>query len=422
VSRGSWLLWIHTACLIVALRGLGTRIGNEDWGGFVVAYLLCQILFLAGYAAIRHGSLPGPGRWSLVLAPLILRVAVLDTPSGLTSDLERYRADASRLVHCQNPYATLPEPRPNLEHRDVPTIYPPIAQLSFAIAWLAGGTDLAFRILYGGLDFLGYLTLLLIFTRSRDPTRALIWGLNPLCVLESSGVGHLDAAALLPLVLTFLVIASRPGIAGVLLALSVGTKLGPLILLPVLAPALGRAGLSTCFVTLGLLSIPMILGDFHHGLYVYLGQWEFNGLIHGLLTRAGVGANIARSICYGALALVIASTRASNRAREVASARIIFAWILLSPTLHNWYLAWAVPFLAWSPSPSILLATLIGGLSYGVLIERSTIGTWEEGRWWWIESTGIFFAVFLEVIWRRVQMWLATQAPTGLSSGSEHDV
>jgi hypothetical protein len=53
-------------------------------------------------------------------------------------------------------------------------------------------------------------------------------------------------------------------------------------------------------------------------------------------------------------------------------------FLLLTPTLHPWYLLWIIPFLVFIPNWSWLSFTFLIQLSYYVLKEYSISGIWEE--------------------------------------------
>jgi hypothetical protein len=61
----------------------------------------------------------------------------------------------------------------------------------------------------------------------------------------------------------------------------------------------------------------------------------------------------------------------------------IGAFLVLSPTLHPWYLAWIVPFVAVTGSAAWLLLVALAPLLYWPLAGWHASGVWVEPGWLW---------------------------------------
>jgi hypothetical protein len=122
----------------------------------------------------------------------------------------------------------------------VTTIYPPVAEAWFTLvalvtpwSWGTHGLQIGCALLAVGLT---YLLGRWFATNGRDPRRALLWGWCPTTVIESSIGAHADLPAAVLLAMSVIVLTGsargRRLIGGILLGLSIGTKLTPVLLLP----------------------------------------------------------------------------------------------------------------------------------------------------------------------------------------------
>ncbi|HNH49157.1 MAG TPA: hypothetical protein PKY30_19080, partial [Myxococcota bacterium] len=131
---------------------------------------------------------------TLVAATVLVRLPLLWAPPSLSDDLYRYlwegqvwRAGLNPFVHAPNApeLAFLRDALwEKVNHREISSIYPPLAQLSFLALSPFGvfGWKLGM-----GLADVG--TAWLLFRRR--PEAGSLWALLPLPVLEAAGSGHL---------------------------------------------------------------------------------------------------------------------------------------------------------------------------------------------------------------------------------------
>ncbi|HUG54863.1 MAG TPA: hypothetical protein VMR21_14735, partial [Vicinamibacteria bacterium] len=91
--------------------------------------------------------------------------------------------------------------RDHVNHPDVPTIYPPLAQLTFRLAHaLAPGSVLVFKALVTLADLAAGLLIALALRASGRPAgEAVLYLWNPLVVKVFAGSGHVDAVLVLAL-------------------------------------------------------------------------------------------------------------------------------------------------------------------------------------------------------------------------------
>ena len=384
-------------------------------------------------AARRLESIAHPGA-GLLLGACLLRLLLLPLPPTLSDDALRYLWDGKVARAGWNPYA-LPPAAPELiplrdatwrrlPHRDVPTVYPPLAVTGFSIATLLPFPLLGWKILATAAD-LGACALLLRLARRRGlpPGRAAWYAWNPLVTLEVAGMGHVDALGVAAVVGAVLyLLPPLPGDGGAMgeggrggevgwgaalfAAAGVLAKLAPLALLPLWARHSPRPllflGASLGLVAVAFLPVLAATGGIPPGLVRYGVSWEFNGPLYEPLWRlldAAGAAPLLRSalgwvetltgIHYGLDGLypylypqllakailgagMLAAVAASLRATDVTAGvdlisrtgTLLGRLLLLSATVYPWYLLWVLPWAALERRTSWLVLAALIPLSY----------------------------------------------------------
>lgn len=347
---------------------------------------------------------------------LAMRGILLPSTPILEDDYYRYLLDGVISARGANPYAYSPQKLldaqrirtsipddlhelarasgPVLSRINHPTIrtgYPPIAQAAFALAaWLHPWSLVTWRVVLLGLDVV-VLTLLLGLLRMLAlPTMwSILYWWNPLVIKEIFNSGHMDVVALV-FVLAAVLLAVRQmhmGAAGVL-ALAVGAKVWPAVLLPVLLrPVLDRPGkwlpavlVFACLA--GALLAPVVFrADSSDGAYTnYAARWQNNAAaFQGFVWVARIGHEVlgyppclvqrsARVLVVLVYCLWLAwIVRKPVQTPQDLLGRCLLAvaaLFLLSPTAFPWYYTWLVPFLAVRPHSSLLLLTPLLPLYY----------------------------------------------------------
>jgi alpha-1,6-mannosyltransferase len=348
----------------------------------------------------------------IIVVGLALRLMLLWSTPALEDDFYRYLWDGGVAAHGHNPYRFSPNEagetglataaikalatdadvvHARINHPNLKTIYPPVTQAAFALAYtLEPWSLLAWRLVCVAGELA---TLMLVLALLRDVQRSPLWiavyWWNPVVIKELINSAHMEAI-LMPLVLAALLLAGRhrPLWATGALALAAGAKLWPVIL----APLLWRQLLSSprqLAVAVGLMlgacalwALPAViagLGD-ESGFVAYATHWKTNSalmptlerLLHLLLQPMGVGeignSRMARLMVALALTVAVACiVRQPLRGADDLMARalwIIAALLLLSPSQFPWYLVWLQPLLCLRPVRGWLLATVLLPLYY----------------------------------------------------------
>ena len=431
IAENRWLLGggvtIEAALLYLVSRGDLAAQVPLFWGGIFAAFLG---YLLAALPTLRRSA----GSLHLILAfGLLFRLTMWWSPPTLSDDIYRYVWDGRVQQAGINPYRYAPaapalvplrdDLYTNINHKDIPTIYPPLAQLFFRLVGALGPgpgmMKLSLILVECGLVLL---LVQLLGQRRQDPCRVLLYAWNPLPLVEIAGSGHIDVLGVCLLFLALYGLgASRPTLAVWALAGAFLSKLLPALALPVfwrhLAGATPPSLWARWLLPRGrgpLLWFPLVAGagflffgdagfQLVAGLQTYLLKWRFNdalfSLVYGVIKAPDQAWDQAallqtKLICAGILllALVWATSRYSADPYRALFV-IIGTYLLVSPTLHPWYLLWILPFLPLFPQPAWVLLSGLIFLAYEVLIGYSKQGVWVEGEWVKWAQYGPFYAL-----------------------------
>jgi hypothetical protein len=369
--------------------GLTAREG-EPLGAYPVLYLTLFALYgVAAVAVIRKRN--GFSHLGLIVGFAVLfRAALLFAPLILSSDLYRYLWDGRVQAAGINPYlyppaaselASLRDERvfPHINRPEVPTIYPPGAQILFAAVVSLLSDDVAAMKGLMILFDLGtmFLIIRLLKRTGNDQDRVLLYAWSPLVIFELAGNGHLEALMLPFALIALLARMDGKSVApGIALGIATLIKLYPAILLPALYRR--RDGLFPLAfgATILLAYLPYLIGAGGKVLGFlpeYFGPGEdFNVGLRDLLTYALAPLTFsARPIAMLLLSTLLATVavylgrQAEPHDYPWRGYLMVSAYLLLLPTsFHPWYLIWILPFLCVYPSMGWLYLSGAIALSY----------------------------------------------------------
>lgn len=361
--------------------------------------------------------------WWIFIAGAAMRVLFAASQPILEDDFYRYLWDGALTAHSYNPYTIRPADAlssgegvsegvlelaresgiilARVNHPELGTIYPPVAQAVFALAhWIAPWHKAGLLVLYYASDCAAFALLLALLRQvNRAPALVLVYWWNPLCAKELYNSLHMDIL-IVPWLLAALLLLfrGRPALASGALAIATAVKLWPVLLLgPFLTPLRKTprtlvACAALFAIPCALLLAPMLatrsLGT-SAGLTAYGTRWEMNdalfmvfpwlieqgtslagydptrGELHrgGKLMAAGVLLIIVAMICRR---IAARAPSEYERKRHLASAMLwsVATLFLLSPTQFPWYFTWLAPLLALVPSRGLLLFTFTLPLYY----------------------------------------------------------
>jgi alpha-1,6-mannosyltransferase len=351
----------------------------------------------------------------IVLVGLAMRMAYVPSTPILENDFYRYLWDGAVTAHGINPYRIPPldaldeaDHVPSklhelgresgvvlkrVNHAEVATIYPPVAQAVFAAAHLAAPWSLVgWRIVLLAFEML---SLVLIWRTLRTfgwpPGLAAVYWWNPLVAKEVLNSGHMDALLVPPLLLLFHALARNRAVGSMfLVGLASAIKVWPVLLAPLVVRNLraqryriaGAVLIGTG--TILALYVPVIAAaevGWDSGFLRYAEEWENNDALFMLVHAAaasslrGLGnaspetAGWVARLAAAGLVTAVALGCAVRRAGDSGTLAGCFLWIatalfMLSPTQFPWYYLWLMPFLVFVPRPSLLLLTALLPLYY----------------------------------------------------------
>lgn len=363
-----------------------------DWstrfGSFLIFYL---VAWIACWGASRSRC-----DLRVILAgALLFRAALVPVPPSLSDDIFRYVWEGRVQTQGFDPYA-LPPSAPELEHlRDsdwesinnpgASAIYPPLAQLVFRVVALLGGVT-AFKASFCVLDLVLVTLLGRELKRRRAPMQRLaFYAWNPLVIVEVAGSGHLEPLALLPLVGALLWAARRPVLAWSALAASVAAKYAGGLVAPLLLcerrpslKALAVAAGCLVLVTLPFAASGTRLFD---SLGLYAAKWRYNDGLFAVLAALTGSLWGAKALAAALLLAVLGASVRRREAAEVGALRVLAALVLLSPTVHPWYLLWVVVLLPLVPHRALFVWSGSIVFAYLFLYPVASLGPFDKGSW-----------------------------------------
>lgn len=387
--------------------------GHLAFGGALV----CHLLATAGFLWVARGVLRGsyaPSFTEAVLIAVVLRAVCLPHPLSLSDDVYRYLHEGELVLAGENPYLVSPAQTPeglrgrhfdDINNPDVPAAYPPAMQYALALGALISPSPIGMKLLFGLCDLLVFVALWRWLARDGGvASRALLHGWCPLMAVEFAGQGHGDSLAVLFMVLALSAAASgRAWAAPTWLAVATAAKFLPALLLPFVLRATAR-------VTSGAVVFAAVLAGLYawfladstelfRGVAEYTARWRSNDSLFAVFHAAAEGfvglgwtASVDSALLQEPqrlakvpLALLGVAVLAWCWRRRVAPQRAAYLFFVFfvaaTPTLHPWYVAFLVPFLALYPNWGFLCFTGSVFLAYHVLPGWLAAGRWEEVPW-----------------------------------------
>ncbi len=345
---------------------------------FLQMWIVCFLPYF-GACILVFLTPPAVGRWRIVelgiilFGALLLRALLLPQLPWLSRDSWRYVWDARVTLHGYSPYEYAPgnpilKPLQdaliygNSRFRNVPTVYPPVAQAIYILGYLLVPSNLiVLKAIFVSFDMLACIGLaLLLLRRGLDPRLVILYAWCPLPIVEFAIEGHLDALTGGFIILTLLCAPKRDSgvgwriLLGVLVACATLTKIYPLLLLIVVTRRRDWEILVACFTTIILAYIPYIIlghgqvfGFFstyaseqsqNAGVVPLLVHWCTHNLLH-LNDRITVLVEYAVDVMFvGPIALWIFLLRERERITMEAATLILIGTVYaVSTHIFPWY-------------------------------------------------------------------------------------
>jgi hypothetical protein len=346
-----------------------------------IVYLLAIREFFATPTFARRVVVVG-----LVLAA-VWHIEFLRAPAGADDDIHRYVWDGRLQRLGYNPYIVVPsdpaakglhtpETR-SLNNPDLPSPYPPGAQLFFRAVTAIQESTFALKIAFVVCEFAIVFVLLDVLRYNQQGAHlVLAYAWSPLLAIEVAGNGHIDIVGALLLLASAAALGRRwRTTAAVAFGLAVAVKLLPIVLLPLYWKRVRIRDAALAAALVGLLYVPFL----NHGripigsLGTYVQSWRFNGPVFAMLDHVAPPQLLA-----GLAALVGLVTATWLRSAAAEWSPDIIAWpmaasLLFAPAVFPWYLLWLLPFLR-SPSTLPILVWTVSIFPTYVMWHLRTLG------------------------------------------------
>lgn len=405
----------------------------------IPAFLPLYFLAFAVYAwAVRQiladaGTFTTPAAiFAVVGFAVLFRATLFFSAPSLSDDIYRYVWDGMLVNHGVNPYQYAPgapELSPlrdalyeRINHKDIGTPYGPVLMGVFAAVESVAHSVYAMKVPFLVFDILVILLLLrLLDLAGRPRAQVLIYAWNPLAVVEVAGSGHNDTAAVFLLLGAIYLLMRAHGRSGAFgLAAAIATKYFALLFLPAVWKRLDRTKWLILLLGLALFFSPFFsVLDSHLASVLTVGaHWRFNDSLFALLNLITNSPVVTRTIAAAIFAAVAIAVYRSGAPVLKGVLWLIGAALLLTSTLHPWYLLWLLPFLCFYPQRAWMLLTGLIMLSYYILIRYAAEGVWEES--WWVRPVIYipFFALLLNDMWRSRRATTMALSATANREGS----
>ncbi len=446
--RPSWIQFGAALALLTAAAALaGIYRVFSLWGelaahgaGFVALSLVAGIIYLTACYVTEHYRVGGAGLVVILAGALLFRILLLPLWPSLSQDLYRYRWQGRVHQAGLNPYTVTPS-TPGLEKflaedeassrigtPHLRTVYPPLAEWTFAANFEIAPSVPAFKRLFVLLDLASAGVLLLLLRARRLPlTRVIFYAWNPLVVTSFAASGHYDSLAIFTLLLMLLfTIKGRPILATMFLAASFLAKFFALILLPFVWKTAWQTGgneprvkplksggyrrlrkLGPHLALLGGLVLAVYFPFVTTGEAIFsvldhfVRHYENNAGLFRLLRWCG-NSHLQAQFVAGVFLLGILAVLLKKKVEILQSALVLTAaLVLFSPNAFPWYFTWAIPFLCFHPHPAWLLMSVTAVLGYAPVIEYTASGTYRDTPLiLWLEYGPVFVLGIVLLIMR----------------------
>ena len=453
---------------------------NRPIISYLAIYFSLTLLFYATCSTILKQTEDRFTFWTIIILGLLFRVSILPSQQIQEDDVYRYLWDGKVFANKINPYKYSPSEvhefkelriqQPEIyykiydekneheleklsdlkwenpkslkylervNHPEVPTIYPPMAQYVFTLVHLIQPDSIfAMRIAFLIFDLLTLYFIIGILDKLRlNRNLSVIYFWCPLIIKETFNSTHLDIIGISFLCGSmYFLICHRHSLATFFLALGFLGKLYPAILFPFYLQSFFENSRKkevnpwlTLFLNSVLFIVVIILGyapfigiglEIFEGLKAYSLYWQSNDSIFACLvflfkkllgdfssvTFLSNSLPIFLSkltivcILIGVLIwLLLKNTSLIEEPQKLLKHFFILIALvfLLSPIQNPWYLCWVVPFLCLFPSRSWMLLTGLIGLYYiDFYFDYQEIQSWTKWTPWFE-----YLPFYLLLIW-----------------------
>lgn len=323
------------------------------------------------------------------------RVPFLLSPPGPQDDVLRYVWEGRLQRLGYNPYTAIPNDPAlaklhtaqtrEMNNPDLPSPYPPGAQLFFRIVTSIHESAFAFKVAFAACDVAILLLLLADLRWSGLPEHwALAYAWHPLLVPCMAYNGHIDIFGAMLLLISAISLRRRwRALAAVAFGMAVAVKFLPAVLVPLFWRRVRIRDVLLAVIVVGLLCAPFVgHGEIPMGsLSVFVQRFRFNDPIFAVIERV---VRPEAATCLAILSGLL--TAAWIRAKWPSPSMDAWVWpmaasLVLAPLVYPWYLLWLVPFLRPAAALPVVVWTLSILSVFFVWYSNALGGPWRVSGW-----------------------------------------
>ncbi|MCK9279529.1 MAG: hypothetical protein M0P71_02815 [Melioribacteraceae bacterium] len=383
------------ALLLMRLKGL------NDINYYTPIFIITSLFYLIIVWLLHRNDFDFHRLFFLLGIGIIFRIFLLEVNPIGSDDVFRYIWDGKVQANGINPYLYAPNnPALNFLHTatlpslinfpNMPTIYFPLSEILFFIAYLIGGESI------NGIKFLIILfefgTIFLIFKYLRENNHsikyALLYVLCPLPIFQFIIDSHVDIFGIYFTALFFyLYFGNKKLGAFAALGLSIAIKPTIGLFLPILFlhEETIKEKLKSILIPITVISILFIPYIFNanpfEALILFSKNWMYNGFIFDIINIMLRNNQESRMISGG---IFLFSYIVLLFANYDIKDKLYFSVILLlifSPVVHPWYVLWLVVLLPFVPKWSGIVFAATLSLTSFTLLSYKNYGVWVEYKW-----------------------------------------
>ena len=411
-------------CFILGFYFLSFQLKRIDTISLLATY--SGLFLLLYFWTLKYSTLGG-----VFLIGIVCRLLFWNHIPMLSQDFYRFIWDGSIQHLGINPYRYTPDelkdlisfPNAQVLYEKMGSLsrshysnYPPLSQYLYKIMGFFNNGDLIYPIwALRGIYLLGEVFLFfgakVLLKQINLPTSYFAWYfLNPLVILEGFGNLHGESLMMCFTVLCWLhCLKQNSVLAGLFMALSIGTKLLPLLFVPFFFRYFGFRqfmiyGLST-LVFSSFLWLPfwssIMIENYVNTIQLWFNTFEFNGSLYKIVRAIGYevkGYNIIRKlgnitpfITVG-LVLIFSIFNSNRQPRQVFKSILLMlsCYFFMATTVHPWYII------------NLIFLGVITGYAYPIVWSLTVFWSYssyglevfEEHLGWQVVSYGLVYGCF----------------------------
>ena len=353
----------------------------DDWRYESMPLKFVETAVLAGVAffgaAAFFAKLPR-ARWTMAtfwIGAVMLRIVAL--PLAPSDDFWRYEWEGKIQNAGFNPYVLAPNDAQlvpmraqfsdwnQINHREFSAIYPPGAELIFAVLSKASAPALAYKLLFAVADLAAVALLLRLIGGATRYADAAWYAWNPLVVYSFAGAAHFDSVMIAAMLAGVLFFARNEApndstrrwlfaiLGATAMGIAISIKLIPLLLLPLCVFALGRRAISLLISLAIPAGLSLLYGFPRVPIWQSLGRFVYVTRLNDIfwwIIEDTIWPNRHQKNYHYNVIIIIAVALISLFFIRNWKRGLLWAMgtaLILSPVLHPWYCTWILPLAAW---------------------------------------------------------------------------